>query len=106
MSGRADTAERAARFLPGTPVTTAAEAAAAAGTVIVGVPDQWIESTAWEVARDLRPGAVVVHLSGALGLDALRPAEAPARRWSLSTCSRRSRRWRPPSNASPGAPPP
>ena len=75
VSGRADTAERAARFLPGTPVTTAAEAAAAAGTVIVGVPDQWIEPTAREVAGDLRPGAVVVHLSGALGLDALRPAE-------------------------------
>jgi len=75
VSGREDTAGRAARFLEGTPVTSAAEAARAAPTVILGVPDPLIEPAAAQVAGDLQRGAAVVHLSGALGLDALRPAE-------------------------------
>ena len=76
VSGRAATAERAARFLPGTPVTTAAEAAATADVVVLGVPDALVEPTAAEIAEALPAGASLVHLSGALGLEALHGAGA------------------------------
>lgn len=76
VSGREGTAERAARYLPGTPVVGDAEAAGAAEVVIFGVPDGLIEPTAAAVASALRAEAAVLHLSGALGLDALKPSEA------------------------------
>ncbi|HEY7283435.1 MAG TPA: DUF2520 domain-containing protein [Actinomycetota bacterium] len=76
VSGRVATAERAGRFLAGTPVTTDAEAASAGVVVVVGMPDALVEPTAEAIAGSLRPDAAVVHLSGALGLEVLRPAEA------------------------------
>jgi predicted short-subunit dehydrogenase-like oxidoreductase (DUF2520 family) len=76
VSGREGTVERAARFLPGVPVLPETEAAGAADVVLLGVPDALIESTVARVAPALRPRAAVVHLSGALGLSALQPAEA------------------------------
>jgi predicted short-subunit dehydrogenase-like oxidoreductase (DUF2520 family) len=76
VSGREGTAERAARFLPGVSVLPEAEAAGEADVVLLGVPDALIESTVARVAPALRPRAAVVHLSGALGLSALQPAEA------------------------------
>ena len=75
VAGREATAERAARYLPGTPVAAEAEAAGAAPVVVLGVPDAAVEPTAGAIAASLRPGAAVLHLSGALGLEALRPAE-------------------------------
>jgi predicted short-subunit dehydrogenase-like oxidoreductase (DUF2520 family) len=42
-----------------------------AALVVVATPDAAIERTAREVAPSLEPGALVVHLSGALGLDVL-----------------------------------
>jgi predicted short-subunit dehydrogenase-like oxidoreductase (DUF2520 family) len=76
VSGREATRERAARFLPDTPVRTDAEAAAAADVIVIGVPDALVEPTATAIAGSLRKGAAVVHLSGALGLDALAEAES------------------------------
>jgi predicted short-subunit dehydrogenase-like oxidoreductase (DUF2520 family) len=75
VSGRDATAERAARFLPGTRVTGDAEAAGAADVVLLGVPDALIEPTAGRVAPSLNRGAALIHLSGALGLEALVAAE-------------------------------
>jgi len=74
VAGRDGTRERASTFLPGTPVVPAADAAAAGEVVIVGVPDGEVEAVATALA--FRQGAAVVHLSGALGLDALRGPEA------------------------------
>ncbi len=76
VSGREGTTERAARFLPGVPVLAETEATRDADVVLLGVPDAAIEATAGRVAPALRSRATVVHLSGALGLAALRSAEA------------------------------
>ena len=74
VSGRAGTQDRAARFLPGVPVRAPADAAAAAELVVIGTPDDAIEATVAELATTgaLTTGAWVMHLSGSLGLDALR----------------------------------
>jgi predicted short-subunit dehydrogenase-like oxidoreductase (DUF2520 family) len=53
--------------------TTAADAAAAAPLVLVATPDAEIGSVAADLAATVQPGALVVHLSGARGLDALAP---------------------------------
>ncbi len=76
VSGRAGTAERAARYLPGVPVVLAAVAARAADVVVLGVPDDLIERTAEALAEHdaVRPDQSVVHLSGATSLDALSAA--------------------------------
>ncbi len=78
VSGRAATAERAARSLPGTPVVSPAEAARSAEVVLVGVPDDRIAEVCSGLAREgaFARGCSVVHLSGATGLDALTPARA------------------------------
>ena len=73
VSGREETVDRAARFLPGTPVLPFAEAAAAADVVLIGVPDASVEAVAGDMPAG--PGSAIVHLSGALGLDALRVPE-------------------------------
>jgi predicted short-subunit dehydrogenase-like oxidoreductase (DUF2520 family) len=73
VSGRGPTRDRAARYLPGVPVLEAAAAAAAGELVVLGVPDDLIESTAEALADAgvVGPGRWVAHLSGARGLDAL-----------------------------------
>lgn len=84
VSGRAGTAARAERFLPGVPVTDATSAAAAAELVVVAVPDDAIAGTVEELAPTLRPGQWVAHLSGATPLAALDAARAVgARRLSV-----------------------
>lgn len=45
----------------------------AAGLVLIATPDDAIETTASAVAHSLEPGALVLHLSGSRGLDALAP---------------------------------
>ncbi|HJQ71829.1 MAG TPA: Rossmann-like and DUF2520 domain-containing protein [Actinomycetota bacterium] len=74
VSGRAETPDRATRYLPGVPVREPADVAAAAELVVIGTPDDAIEPTVAELATAgaLAPGAWVLHLSGSLGLDALR----------------------------------
>ena len=76
VSGRGETRGRVSSHLPDVPVVEPAEAAAAAELVVIGTPDDAIEPTvaALAAAAALMPGAWVMHLSGSLGLEALRPA--------------------------------
>jgi predicted short-subunit dehydrogenase-like oxidoreductase (DUF2520 family) len=69
----------AARF--GAPARTPREAAADADLVIVATPDRAIDTVAEAIATAVSPDALVVHLSGARGVDAL--ARVPARRGAL-----------------------
>jgi predicted short-subunit dehydrogenase-like oxidoreductase (DUF2520 family) len=76
VSGREATHRRVARYLPGVPVLAPGAAAAAGELVLIATPDDRIA----EICRDIseaggfRRGQTVAHLSGATGLDALRPA--------------------------------
>jgi predicted short-subunit dehydrogenase-like oxidoreductase (DUF2520 family) len=76
-SGREASRDRVSTYLPGTAFELdPARAAAAAGTVVLGVRDDLIEHICRRVAADggLRPGARVLHLSGSVPLAALDPA--------------------------------
>jgi predicted short-subunit dehydrogenase-like oxidoreductase (DUF2520 family) len=73
-SGREATSPRVARWLPGVPVVEPTAAAASANVVFIGTPDDEVRRTAAAIAGVLRSGQVIVHLSGALGLDVLQPA--------------------------------
>lgn len=85
VSGGASTEQRAVRYLPGVAVVDAHVGAAAAEVVVVSTPDDAIRSTVDDLAAAaLHPGAWVVHLSGALGLDVLDAAlAAGARRLAI-----------------------
>ncbi|HEX5937493.1 MAG TPA: Rossmann-like and DUF2520 domain-containing protein [Actinomycetota bacterium] len=76
VAGRAETRERAARYLPGVEFVRALEAAAAATLVVIGTPDDAVEPVAADLAAAgaVGPGTTVVHLSGSLGVDTLRAA--------------------------------
>ncbi len=73
ISGRAGTADRAARYLPGVPIRPGAIAARRAEVVIIGTPDDMIEPTATSLADEgaLAEGQTAIHLSGATSLGAL-----------------------------------
>lgn len=73
ISGRAGTADRAARYLPGVPIRPAPSAARGAEVVIIGTPDDLIEATASSLAGEgaVGQGQTVIHLSGATSLSAL-----------------------------------
>src|SRR4051812_41724312 len=74
VAGRDSTGPRAEKYLPGVPLLPVPEASAPAEVVLLGVPDSMIEPIATDL--QLRADAAVVHLSGALGLEALRRPEA------------------------------
>jgi predicted short-subunit dehydrogenase-like oxidoreductase (DUF2520 family) len=59
----------AARF--DAPTRTVAEVGSGADLVVIAVPDAALEAVAAELAPGLIPGALVVHLAGSRGLDAL-----------------------------------
>ena len=59
----------AARF--GAEAVDAADAGRGAALVVIATPDAAIREAARVLAPSLEPGALVLHLSGALGLDAL-----------------------------------
>lgn len=82
VAGREETVERAARYLPAVPVLTAAEAATRGEVVVIGTPDARIGEVCADLAARgaFHPGQVVLHLSGATGLDALAPARAAGAR--------------------------
>jgi predicted short-subunit dehydrogenase-like oxidoreductase (DUF2520 family) len=50
--------------------------AGAADVVVLGVPDDALAGVAADVATSIRPGARVIHVSGASGLDVLEPIRA------------------------------
>jgi predicted short-subunit dehydrogenase-like oxidoreductase (DUF2520 family) len=79
-SGRDGSQERVRRYLlfaPFIPWPDAHTATPAADVVLIGVPDDRIEEVcAGLAAREaFREGQTVIHLSGSVGLEALRPAE-------------------------------
>jgi predicted short-subunit dehydrogenase-like oxidoreductase (DUF2520 family) len=78
VAGRApnspSTRRAAARYRA--PATTVADAGRQAHLVVIATPDAAIDPAAAALAVGLRPGALVVHLSGARGLDALDPIAA------------------------------
>jgi predicted short-subunit dehydrogenase-like oxidoreductase (DUF2520 family) len=80
VSGRAATAERARRYLPGVPVLPPRDAVAGAQVVLLGVPDDHIQLACSTISTGLHRGMVVAHLSGALGLEPL----ASAAHWGVS----------------------
>ncbi|MGQ0669086.1 MAG: Rossmann-like and DUF2520 domain-containing protein [Actinomycetota bacterium] len=77
VSGRDRTGERAARYLPGTPVLSAAEVARNAAVVLIGTPDDRIEETCVELTGTgaITANQTVAHLSGATSLEALSTAK-------------------------------
>lgn len=76
ISGREASRERASRFLPRVALLDPVDAARAGDLVLVAVPDDRIAGLVEELAAGgaLREGQWVAHVSGALGLDVLRPA--------------------------------
>jgi predicted short-subunit dehydrogenase-like oxidoreductase (DUF2520 family) len=68
-------APRAARRL-GTGATTVAAAGRDADLVVVATPDAALTDAAAALAPGLAPGSLVVHLAGAVGVEALRPIAA------------------------------
>jgi predicted short-subunit dehydrogenase-like oxidoreductase (DUF2520 family) len=82
ISGRAETRERASSWLPSAPLLEPENAAAAAELVVIGTPDDVIESTveALAEAAAVGPHTWVVHLSGSLGLNVLEPADGAGAR--------------------------
>jgi predicted short-subunit dehydrogenase-like oxidoreductase (DUF2520 family) len=75
-SGRQASRARVERHLPGVPFLGDAEAGRAGTLVIIGVPDDRIESVCSELAGAgvFRTGQAVLHLSGATSLGALEAA--------------------------------
>jgi predicted short-subunit dehydrogenase-like oxidoreductase (DUF2520 family) len=69
---------RAAALLPGVPLVPPDEAAAAADLVLLAVPDDVLPGLVRGLAAagGFRPGQIVVHTSGARGVDVLEPAAA------------------------------
>ena len=84
-SGRAGSAHRIGRYLPGVPLRDAPAAAASADLVVIATPDDVIASTVETIAAEgaFRPGAWAAHLSGALGLDALKSVPDGVRRLAI-----------------------
>ena len=69
-------AERAAALLEVPAFDASSTFAHTADVVLLGVPDAALTEVATAVAPSLRPGAVVVHFAGAVGLTPLSPALA------------------------------
>jgi predicted short-subunit dehydrogenase-like oxidoreductase (DUF2520 family) len=76
------TKDRHDAFFPDTPLVPAYEAAHAADVVVIGVPDASIEGVCASLAaeRVFHEGQVVLHLSGAMGLEVLEAARSKGAR--------------------------
>nr|WP_236796351.1 DUF2520 domain-containing protein [Amycolatopsis sp. GM8] len=68
--------ERAERLLPGVPLLPPDEVVAAADLVLLAVPDDALADLVAGLGAtgNWRPGQIVIHTSGAHGVDVLRPA--------------------------------
>lgn len=77
VAGSAASQERAAALLPHAPLLTADAVVDRANLVLVATPDDAVAPLVAGLARlgSWRPGHVVVHFSGAHGLDVLTPAQ-------------------------------
>ena len=65
--------ERAEALLPGVPLVPPAEVARRCGLLLLCVPDDALAGLVLDLADDVRPGQIVVHVSGAHGLAVLEP---------------------------------
>ncbi|HEX9021584.1 MAG TPA: DUF2520 domain-containing protein [Nitrospirota bacterium] len=73
----AASAEKAALFIgAGRPMVDAAGAASEAKLVIITTPDDAIREVCETISRAIKPGAIVMHMSGAHSLDLLSAAKA------------------------------
>jgi len=74
----AESRRRAERLLPGVPLLPADETVAAADLVLLAVPDDVLRGLVTGLAETgaWRPGQLVAHTSGALGIGVLDPAAA------------------------------
>jgi predicted short-subunit dehydrogenase-like oxidoreductase (DUF2520 family) len=79
-SGSERTEKRVHRFLPTTSFLPPKEAASRGDVVVIGVPDDAIESTCRGIADAINSTQTVLHLSGSVGLDALATARAAGAR--------------------------
>jgi predicted short-subunit dehydrogenase-like oxidoreductase (DUF2520 family) len=72
-----DSVRRATELLPGVPLLPPDEVARRADLVLLAIPDDALEGTVRGLAAvdALRPGQIVVHTSGAHGVDVLGPAQ-------------------------------
>ena len=66
---------RAEALLPGVPVMDPREVARSCDLLVLGVPDDALPQVAAELAPDVHPGQVVMHLSGRHGLGVLSPLD-------------------------------
>ena len=74
VSGRARTRARSEKYLPNVPFLAAVESVRDAEIVLIAVPGDEIGQVCEAVAGALRPGAFVLHTSGAASLSVLDPA--------------------------------
>jgi predicted short-subunit dehydrogenase-like oxidoreductase (DUF2520 family) len=71
-SGRSDISRvRAEALLPGVPIVPAAEVARGCDLLLLAVPDDALEEVVEGLAPDIRPGQIVMHVSGRHGLEVL-----------------------------------
>jgi predicted short-subunit dehydrogenase-like oxidoreductase (DUF2520 family) len=73
VSGRDATRARTEKYLPGVPFLPAVESVRDAELVLIAVPDDEIGEVCESIAGALRPGAFVLHPSGAASLSVLDP---------------------------------
>jgi predicted short-subunit dehydrogenase-like oxidoreductase (DUF2520 family) len=64
---------RAEALLPGVPIVEPAEVARASDLLVLAVPDDVLGDVVAALAADVRPGQIVMHVSGRHGLDVLAP---------------------------------
>ena len=70
-------AEKAAGFIgAGDPTTDAAQAASKAGIILITTPDRVIREVCGTISSAIKPGMIVIHMSGAHSLDLLDAAKA------------------------------
>lgn len=78
VSGRSETRDRVAHYLPGVPVVDPSDAARGAEVVLIATPDDAIGPVCEQLASAgaVAAGRAVAHVSGATGLEALASAAA------------------------------
>ena len=74
-----DSVDRATRLLPDAEIVDALQVAAACDLLVLAVPDDQLSALVGGIARAevIRPGQIVVHLSGRFGVEVLQPLWCP-----------------------------
>lgn len=64
---------RAEALLPGVPIVDPRDVAQMCDLLVIAVPDDALSAVVASIADDVRPGQIVMHLSGRHGLEILKP---------------------------------